>query len=71
MDSKQTRVEPDAHQERVVVVDPSRYAELLVSRRQLERVVDREGELHDRETHETFVPQVLPKEAHSARAAGR
>ena len=41
--------------ERVVVVDRSKYDELLVSRRKLERVGDRDERLHDRETHEIFV----------------
>ena len=40
---------------RVVEVEMSRYLELLVSRRRLERVFEKEDRLHDVETDETFV----------------
>ena len=43
---------------RVVVVEPSRYAELLISRRKLERLWNRPTRLLDLETHEVFVNQI-------------
>jgi hypothetical protein len=62
MESNEAQPWSNRHPERVVVVDSSKYAELLVSRRKLERVVNREDQLHDVETHETFVQQSLRKD---------
>jgi hypothetical protein len=54
MVANETKPTKDAA-ERVVVVDRTKYRELLVSRRKLERVGEHEDRLHDRETHEIFV----------------
>jgi hypothetical protein len=53
---------------RVVQVEPSRFMELLVSRRKLERVEKRSDQLIDLETHEIFV-RVAKPEAHFAAGA--
>ena len=57
---------PDAV--RIVQVEPSRFMELLVSRRKLERVEKRNDQLFDLETHEIFV-RVGESEAHFAAGA--
>ena len=53
---------------RIVQVEPSRFMELLVSRRKLERVEKRSDQLFDLETHEIFV-RVGKLEAHFAAGA--
>jgi hypothetical protein len=40
---------------RLVQVEMRKYVELLVSRRRLERVLEKADQLHDLETDETFV----------------
>jgi hypothetical protein len=55
MVSDETRKRSEAISPRVVVVDRLKYDELLVSRRKLERIGDRDDRLHDLETHEIFV----------------
>jgi hypothetical protein len=49
----------------LVVVDPSRYAALLISRRRLERVWNRSEWLHDLDTDEIFASQLEAK-SHAA-----
>jgi hypothetical protein len=53
---------------RIVQVEPSRFMELLVSRRKLERVEKRSDQLVDVETHEIFV-RIGKPEAHFAAGA--
>ncbi len=53
---------------RIVQVEPSRFMELLVSRRKLERVDKRNDQLLDLETHEIFV-RIGKAEAHFAAGA--
>ena len=53
---------------RIVQVEPSRFMELLVSRRKLERVEKRNDQLVDVETHEIFV-RIGKPEAHFAAGA--
>jgi hypothetical protein len=53
---------------RIVQVEPSRFMELLVSRRKLERVEKRNDQLLDLETHEIFV-RIGKPEAHFAAGA--
>ena len=55
MTTNETRPPAKAEPQRVVVVDRSKYDELLVSRRNLERFGERDERLLDRETREIFV----------------
>lgn len=55
MESDESRKRAKTGAARVVVVDRLKYDELLVSRRKLERIGDRDDRLHDLETHEIFV----------------
>jgi len=53
---------------RIVQVEPSRFMELLVSRRKLERVEKRNDQLLDLETHEIYM-RIGKPEAHFAAGA--
>ena len=53
---------------RIVQVEPSRFMELLVSRRKLERVEKRNDQLVDVETHEIFVRIGEPEASFAAGA---
>src|SRR5262245_19717110 len=55
LDSRLLSPQPKTAQPRIVVVEPRRFVELLVSRRNLVRLNDRSDHVHDRDTNETFV----------------
>ena len=50
---------PPARPDRIVEVDSSEFAELLISRRKLERLFDASDRVRDLETHEIFVRRVV------------